>query len=173
MNYIELAMRTNSTVTGQNPEVTPDLLHATLGMADELFEYNMSQSWLNAAEELGDLCWFIALAGKALDYDPFASPCPDLEHAPTLTDAVATFVGSVKKSYAYNKPLDRLSLTYLLDVMVARISLIAENKSNRTLDDLLITNVAKLQARYPEKFDEDAAVNRNIKQEAAAMRLVL
>ena len=55
MNYIDLALRTNSTVTGQNPEVTPDLLHATLGMADELFEYNMSKSWLNAVEELGDL----------------------------------------------------------------------------------------------------------------------
>lgn len=173
MNYIELAMRTNSTVTGQNPEVTPDLLHATLGMADELFEYNSSQSWLNAVEELGDLCWFIALAGKALDYDPFTRPRPELERAPVLADAVATFVGSVKKSYAYGKSLDLLTLTYLLDVMVARIKLIAESKSKRTLDELLTANIAKLKARYPEKFDGEAAVNRNIKQEAAAMRAEL
>lgn len=172
-NYIALAMRTNSSVTGQNADVTPDLLHATLGMADELFEYNMSQSWLNAVEELGDLCWFIALAGKTLDFNPFACPAPDLQAAPTLADAVASFVGSVKKSYAYGKPLDRLSLTYLLDVMVARIDLIAQNKSKRSIDELLAANIAKLQARYPEKFTAEAAVNRAVKQEAAAMRAEL
>lgn len=179
MNYTQLAMRTNSNVTGQNPEVTPDLLHATLGMADELFEYNMSQSWLNAVEELGDLCWFIALAGNSLDHDafdnatndsPFGPVAVDLDRAPTLTDAVASFVGSVKKSYAYGKALDTITLRYLLDVMVARIALIAENKSQRTLDEVLTANIAKLEARYPEKFTQDAAIVRSIKQEAAAMR---
>lgn len=173
MNYIDLALRTNSTVTGQNPAVTPDLLHATLGMADELFEYNTSQSWLNAIEELGDLCWFIALASHALDYDPFTTPRPDLERAPMLADAVANFVGQVKKSYAYDKALDRFTLTYLLDVMVARIEVIAESKSKRSLDELLNANIAKLQARYPEKFDACAAVDRNIRLEAAAMRAEL
>ena len=57
--------------------------------------------------------------------------------------------------------------------MVARIELIAESKSKRTLDELLTANIAKLKARYPEKFDGEAAVNRNIKQEAAAMRAEL
>lgn len=170
MNYIDLAMRTNSTVTGQNADVTPDLLHATLGLADELFEYNMSQSWLNAVEELGDLCWFVALAGHAINHDPFDAPQPDLDKAPTLTDAVASFVGSVKKSYAYGKDLDTVSLRYLLDVIVARVAVIAENKVKRSLDEVLSANIAKLEARYPEKFTQDAAILRGIKQEAAAMR---
>ena len=169
MNYVTLALRTNSTVTGQNAEVTPDLLHATLGLADELFEYNMSKSWLNAVEELGDLCWFVALAGHAIDHDPFNAPIVDLDKAPTLADAVASFVGSVKKSYAYGKELDTLSLRYLLDVMVARVELIALNKAKRELSEVLDANIAKLQARYPEKFSQDAAIVRHVRTEAAAM----
>lgn len=169
MNYIDLALRTNSTVTGQNPEVTPDLLHATLGMADELFEYNMSKSWLNAVEELGDLCWFVALAGHAINHDPFNATTPDMDKAPTLAVAVASFVSSVKKSYAYGKELDTLSLRYLLDVMVARVELISLNKVKRDLSEVLNANIAKLQARYPEKFSQGSAITRHIRTEAAAM----
>jgi hypothetical protein len=174
--YLSLAMRTNSSVVGTHDHVSADMLHATLGLADELFEYQMSQSWLNAVEELGDLCWFIALAAKELNTDPFES----LERfkrfnpqLPVLAEAVAEFVGLVKKSYAYGAPLDVSRLSLLLSSMLIRIEAIAEVKSDRSLDELLTANIAKLQARYPDKFTAQAALTRNIPGEARALKMEL
>lgn len=175
-NYINLAMRTNSTVAGTNPEVTPDLLHAALGLCDEYFEYDSATSWLNAIEELGDLCWFTALAGHALDHDPFDSwedyvaRNPD---APLLRTAVHEFVTLVKKSFAYGAPLDTPKLRGLLDAIAGRTAAITVAKSNRLPDELLMANIGKLQARFPDKFTVNAALTRDIKQEAGAMRAVL
>jgi len=172
LTYIAQAMRTNSTSTGLYA-VHPDLLHAALGMCDEHFEYTSARSWLNAVEELGDLCWFIALAAHALDCDPFADSDGFLRfnpEAPLLFDAVAEFVGAVKKNYAYGKPLDMARLRWLLSAMVSRIAAICETQAERTLDDVLAANIEKLRVRFPEKFDEALAIDRNVKQEAAAMR---
>jgi len=174
--YLALAMRTNSSVVGTHGHVSADLLHATLGLADELFEYQMSQSWLNAVEELGDLCWFIALASTELRTDPFQG----VEHftkfnqqLPILAEAIAEFVGLIKKSYAYGKPLDLARLRYLPAAMVARIEAIAHTKAERSLEELLASNIAKLTARYPDKFTAEAALTRSVKNESGALRLEL
>lgn len=175
-NYIALAMRTNSTVTGQNPAVTPDLLHATLGLCDEHFEYSMAKSWLNAVEELGDMCWFVALAAKELGCDPFANweyHLARTPNAPLLMEAVAEFVSHVKKAYAYKAPLDIDHMRWLLHVIAARIAKIIEARSEFQPDELLAANIEKLKARFPEKFDVDMALTRDVKQEADAMRAVL
>jgi NTP pyrophosphatase (non-canonical NTP hydrolase) len=174
-NYIELAMRTNSLSAGLHA-VHPDLLHATLGLCDEHFEYHDSKSWLNAMEELGDMAWFVALAGHALDYDPFlraedyVRTYPD---CPLLAEAIAEFVGIVKKSYAYGAVLDTRRLCDLLNAMAGRIAAIAEAKGDRTLDEVLMANIAKLQARYPDKFTEALALGRDLKTEAVALRAEL
>ena len=172
LTYIAQAMRTNSTSTGLHL-LHPDLLHAALGMCDEHFEYSAARSWLNAVEELGDLCWFIALAAHTLDCDPFSDPDGFLRfnpEAPLLFDAVAEFVGAIKKNYAYGKPLDLPRMRWLLSAMVSRIAAICEARAERSLDDVLAANIEKLRARFPEKFDEALAIDRNVKQEAAAMR---
>jgi hypothetical protein len=176
MNYIEQAMRTNSAVTGTNPDVSPDLLHAVLGMCDEHFEYHMARSWLNATEELGDFCWFIALAAHDLGHDPFTHAEFYLEinpGAPLLAEALAEFVTAVKKSFAYGAQLDKPLLRRLLDAMTGRIAAICVAKSKRSFDELLDANIAKLKARFPEKFESHLALVRDIKQEAAALRGVL
>jgi len=174
--YLALAMRTNSNVAGTHGHVSADLLHATLGLSDELSEYQLSKSWLNAVEELGDLCWFIALAAKELDFDPYKS----LEHfkranpqLPILAETIGEFVSLVKKSFAYGAPLDSNRLRFLLSTMIVRIEAIAEAKSDRTLDEVLAGNIAKLQARYPDKFTEAAAITRHIPTEARALKLEL
>ena len=171
--YLSLAMRTNSTVVGTHGLVSANLLHAALGLADEHHEYHTASSWLNAVEELGDLCWFIALAAKELNTDPFES----LERfarfnpqLPVLAETVGEFISLVKKSFAYGAPLDKTRLCYLLSSMVVRIQAIAEAKADRTLDELLAGNIAKLKARYPDKFTAEAALTRSIKNEASALR---
>lgn len=178
MNYIELAMRTNSNLTGCFG-VPADLLHATLGLVDEHFEYQAADSWLNAVEELGDMCWFVALATRALQsrinpfdgYENFGTN----KDVPLLADAIAEFVEIVKKAYAYGKPLAdvRERLEFLLCTIVYRIHVIAELKCKRQLIELLTANIAKLEARFPEKFEQGMALVRTVKDESAAMRVTL
>lgn len=174
--YIAQAMRTNSTVTGTNPSVSPDLLHAALGLCDEHFEYDMAKSWLNAVEELGDFCWFIALAGHDLGCDPFKGCETFIDIYPDsmlLTEALAEFVSLVKKAYAYGAILDAPALRQLLRIMAGRIAKIVVAKSDRSMEELLTANIDKLKARFPEKFEVEYALNRDIKQEAGVMRAVL
>ena len=174
--YIALAMRTNSTVVGTNLQVTPNLLHATLGLCDEHFEYSMAKSWLNAIEELGDMCWFVALASSALGCDPFAdweSYIDRHPNSPMLAEAIGEFVGLVKKSFVYRAGLPYERLRTLLHVITGRIAKIVVAKSNFTPDELLMANIEKLKARFPDKFEVDMALTRDVKQEADAMRAVL
>ncbi|MDT4843213.1 hypothetical protein FQZ97_771370 [compost metagenome] len=171
-NYIALAMRTNSTVTGLSA-LSPDLLHATLGLCDEHFEYHMAQSWLNAGEELGDFCWFIALAAHSLKCDPFADAERFLARhpeAPLLAEALHEFVTLVKKTYAYGAELPVERLQTLLAAMAGRIAAICFGKLDRSFDELLAANIAKLQARFPERFEAALALTRDLKQEASALR---
>lgn len=79
MNYIEEAMRTNSPnfpVELHKNRKTVDLLHAAIGMSTESGEfldalkkhlfYGKPLDFVNLAEELGDMCWYVAVALNAL-----------------------------------------------------------------------------------------------------------
>lgn len=179
MNYIDNAMRTNSPLTGTFG-ISPDLIHATLGMTDELFELHMAENWQEQATESGDLCWFIALAGKTLDYDPFTAakridglddiqlgslrPLPQMIHA---------FVSKVKKAYAYGATLDKEGLKTILLEMVIGLTVVtrecrAQLSDYPDFDGVLEANINKLKARYPEKFSAKQAIHRNEKAEMEA-----
>lgn len=45
------------------------------------------------------------------------------------------------------------------------------NKRGLTLDEVMESNINKLRARFPEKFDEAAAINRNESAEEAALKV--
>lgn len=180
MNYIEQALRTNSNTVGTHG-VPVDLIHAALGLADESNEITLAcnaQDLENLIEELGDFCWFVALAGHALNHDPFSarSDSPLESHtAPPLL--VGTFIGLVKKSYAYGKPLPVTELTILLDRMVvsvrAMVAVMGELSPGLAFEQILAKNIAKLRARFPDKFDAERAMHRDLAAEGAAMGATL
>jgi NTP pyrophosphatase (non-canonical NTP hydrolase) len=98
-----------------------------------------------------------------------------------LASEVGEVADALKRKLFYNKPLDPVHLQeelgdinwygrgLLLDV--ANQMLIAEDQDLRTktpeeIDD---QNIAKLRARYPEKFTEEQALNRDHAKERAAL----
>lgn len=171
-HYPIQAMRTNSTNTGRGAH-SPDLVHAALGMADELYEFQTAKGKLNALEELGDMCWFIALAATAIgredvftNYTGMVAEHPD---SPLIAECVNLTVSAVKKNYAYGAPIDSDYMAYYLAILLDRIDILAQ-QYGRSLDDLCHANLAKLQARYPEKFTIKDALQRDLKAEAIAMR---
>lgn len=116
-NYVKNATNTEAPITGDmvvrfSKSENIRLLHAGIGMATETGEfldmlkkhlyYGKTLDKVNLAEELGDLCWYIAIAMDVLDID---------------------------------------------------------------FNDVLKTNIKKLAARYPEKFTEFHAENRDLDSE--------
>lgn len=69
-----------------------------------------------------------------------------------------------KKNIAYNKHLDEVNIKEELgDIMWYWAGLCTLQDFNPS--QILETNIAKLKIRYPEKFTEDLAINRNLEAE--------
>jgi NTP pyrophosphatase (non-canonical NTP hydrolase) len=85
-----------------------------------------------------------------------------------LCTEAGEFLETIKKHIFYGKPLDLVNLkeeagdaTWYLRVGCDVLEM--------KLVELLESNVAKLKARYPDKFTETAAINRDVAAEMKAM----
>lgn len=76
----------------------------------------------------------------------------------------AEFTDMLKKAEFYGKPLDRVNLLEELGDQLWYIA-IALDTLDSSFEEVMGRNIAKLQARYPEKFTEDSALNRNLETE--------
>ena len=86
-----------------------------------------------------------------------------------ITGEAGEVADVIKKHYAYDKALDTAHLVEEVgDIMFYLNGLLME--LGVEWEAVLERNIAKLEARYPDKFTQDAAIVRSIKQEAAAMR---
>jgi NTP pyrophosphatase (non-canonical NTP hydrolase) len=71
------------------------------------------------------------------------------------------FVDMLKKHLFYGKPLDLVNLGEEIGDSMWYIAL-AVDILQTTLDDVMSVNIAKLKARYPDKFTEFHAENRDL-----------
>ena len=81
--YVEVSGRTNLSaeqrgeVRGRLNDDLVDLFHASIGMTTEVGElsdvvkkhlfYNKPIDWVNLAEEIGDIMWYVALAARVVE----------------------------------------------------------------------------------------------------------
>ena len=81
-----------------------------------------------------------------------------------VTTEVGELMDVFKKYLAYGKPIDWVNVREELgDIMYYLASFC--NINGIDLEDVLERNVRKLEARYPEKFNEQDALNRNLANE--------
>lgn len=71
---------------------------------------------------------------------------------------------ALKKSIFYGKPLDRTNLAEELGDVMWYIA-IACDALGVSLEGVMEKNIAKLKARYGDKFTQHAALNRNLEAE--------
>lgn len=69
-----------------------------------------------------------------------------------------------KKHIAYGKELDLVNIKEELGDLMWYIANLC-NLHGWDLREIMHTNISKLQARYPEKFDSDKAINRDLDKE--------
>ena len=91
-----------------------------------------------------------------------------LHAAMGMTTEAGEFMDALKKHAMYGKPLDFVNLKEEVGDLLWYVAL-ACTSLGVPIEEIMATNIAKLRARYPEKFTEKAALTRDL----AAERRVL
>jgi NTP pyrophosphatase (non-canonical NTP hydrolase) len=81
-----------------------------------------------------------------------------------MSTEVGEFTDVLKKTVFYGKELDMVNLSEEIGDLMWYVAL-ACNALKLDLEQIMETNIAKLTARYPDKFTEDSALNRDLDKE--------
>ena len=82
-----------------------------------------------------------------------------------LASEVGEFADQLKKHLFYGKPLDKVNLSEESGDLLWYLALAANVEGMCSLDENMERNIAKLKARYGDKFTEHLAANRNLDRE--------
>ena len=94
----------------------------------------------------------------------------DLHMVLGMQTEVAEIADVYKKHIAYGKELDLVNIKEELGDSMWYFANLC-NFHGWDLRDILETNIAKLKSRYPEKFDADKAINRDLETERKILEL--
>lgn len=81
-----------------------------------------------------------------------------------LSTESGEFLDALKKHIFYGKELDRVNLAEEMGDMFWYLAIVAD-ELGVNMDDVMQNNIAKLKARYGEKFSEEKAEKRDLKTE--------
>lgn len=171
--YKELAEKTLS-YQFHSDEQMEKLLHAALGLATEIEEllvnYDSTFDPTNLLEEVGDLTWYLSIFYREYPEieniriystmevkEPFKETLKMLKCTLQIQDLI-------KKKLYYNKAINLETLFNL----VATIDVLIKSYLNiygLNIENVWETNIAKLKARYGDKFTSDRAINRDLDSE--------
>lgn len=178
MNYIEyqnLANRTFKSLYEENSNAR----HMMMGVITEIGEiidiykknlaYDKPIDEVNLSEEWADVAWYLAneacRTGVLLNFEDYHLAehyvnCPIEE---ILMDVVISFkqMQQIRIKTNYNKTITSNNLNALFNHWVY----IGENVLEINTDKALQNNIDKLRVRYPDKFTEKAALNRDLDSE--------
>ena len=149
-----------------------DLAHMVLGMNTEIVELReaiQNKDSVNIQEELSDFLWYFCNYKNLRGYTEYNYDEQELTSNSAiiykLYDRVAELQDLVKKFVAYNKEINTEVELFLLNEIYHCILTIAYSSYSADIEEGLEKNIAKLKARYPEKFDENLAINRDLETE--------
>lgn len=87
---------------------------------------------------------------------------PDIIHAALgIATEAGEFLDPIKKSMFYGKPVDLVNMDEEIGDILWYIAIYC-NARNIRMSDVMDTNIRKLSLRYPEKFTEKAAMERDL-----------
>lgn len=166
--YQQLALRTEA----RNPEHTQAdrWNHGVLGFLTECQEFFAALDPVEEVEELGDLMWYVALLADVAQVD-----LSTIEHPGNVIEALATCEARCadigKRWKYYNIPPSEPALKEAVTQLFLNVADIWNRLGSldSIFEDVLDRNIAKLKARYPEKFTTEAAANRDLAAERAAL----
>lgn len=112
------------------------------------------------------------LKTKSPHYNP-ENIHPDLVHSVLgLVTEAGELADIIKRAYFYGKgpeSVDRDHIVEELGDLMWYLAL-ASAHLDVPIEDIMAKNIAKLKARYNNKWTQDAALNRNLEAEASALK---
>jgi len=189
IEYLPLAEKTLSTQFNCEEEFYQRILHAVIGALTEVEEIldNYDNGKLitdinkqgSIAEESADIFWYLSILYRELNistlekdiqvyfiigpYKRFVGNKSDDPFNVLLefTKYTLKFLDSLKKKIYYNKNID-IDDMILLSINMFKCLEHYCTQYNTNIEDILDKNIAKLKARYGDKFSSDRAINRNL-----------
>lgn len=140
------------------------LLHAALGLATEFLELNIAIDPENTKEEVGDLCWYMMLAAKAIDFpvDNLPDSVPSSKQPMRdLAESTEAFLSLVKKQCIYGSPkAEELKVSFFV-MWRAYLALVQDFEF--AIDEIIAENQDKLNKRYATSFTTQESEDRKDK----------
>ena len=139
-----------------------DLAHMVLGIHSEYNEWITATDEVNESEELADMLWYLANYCTFRNYSFERLLDVELSNTLGITFNSSKLQDLVKKYIAYNKEISISEESALLENLAFNIKkLYVEVDIFQSLQN----NIDKLKVRFPEKFDEELAKNRDLAAE--------
>jgi NTP pyrophosphatase (non-canonical NTP hydrolase) len=174
MNFEEYKILSEKTLSTEFHCTKKDelLLHAVIGIlteVDELLDNELSESIdnTNKGEEIADGFWYFAIIAREYNLtimENVTSSLSPFEILLKITQKSLKLLDFLKKKLYYNKPINEdLLVQHSQEIISLFISYATTYNVN--IENVLDTNIAKLKARYGEKFSSERAINRNLEAE--------
>lgn len=170
--FVKSSERTMATNLYIDSNKKINLLHSAVGVSTEVGEIaecmrngrNSDLDVVNLSEELADLVWYLAIPIRDFSFD-IDTICED---GSASIDALfilsANYLDMVKKIAFYNKPLLVDDVSKHVKLLYDHVVTIAD-KYGIDLEKSFSNNQDKLRKRYPEKYDNEKALNRDLYSE--------
>lgn len=179
-DYTQLAVRTDKDprfILSDLNGTKIRLVHACLGMtseAGELFFALTSNDKENIKEEIGDICWYVALAKDSITSinNIELTDLSELQDEVFIFTLISECADIVKKWFIYNKAPDLFIFDSKLGAIVSALSRIAGD-FNLTIEECLEHNIDKLKKRYPDSYSDDHAIARADKADFEKLSRIL
>ena len=172
MNWSEYKIMSEKTLSTEFHYEKKDelLLHAVMGVITELEELIDWNDEVNKKEEVADCFWYLAIIDRELDLNMDLNsnfPIENMDYNQLfllLYRKSSLLLDMLKKRFFYNKEINTVAFSNLsLELFSILISFC--NKNNIDFEAILDTNIAKLKARYGDKFTSERAINRDLETE--------
>lgn len=146
-----------------------NITHMGLGFPSEISELEDSVEGgdlVNLTEEVADIMWYAAnwCTFRGYNLEDFDNEIPEIE-LKSLSWYCCELADVAKKLFAYNKPIDQMKEVGLLQELIFVVKSEFEDIEEVTgisLSQALQNNIDKLKVRYPNKFSEECAINRDL-----------
>lgn len=161
-----------------------DSIHMTLGVVSEVLEELPvalhKLDYVNIGEEIGDAFWYLAnyaniwgietkdtklTYGQMKEVETLEGQFKLIEESMlTLNFFIGQLADLDKKAFAYNKPVTLEDRSYIMMTILLGLEGLCV-KMNLDSDVIREKNINKLKVRYPEKFSDELANNRDLTSE--------
>lgn len=139
-----------------------DLAHMVLGIFTEFEEYVNCTDDVNRSEECSDIMWYISNYCTFREWDLDDLWKNKNYNGNSFIVNTSILQDIVKKFIAYNKKID-VEKEY--NILTGLISNVYDMYDGIDYEKSLENNINKLKVRFPEKFTEENAINRNLEEE--------